>query len=142
MKNKIEKDIQDKTYQFPSDFEAPESTKDIQQIFGAHGLINGRMITASKSSYRKQNPDNLVVFNANIIMRIGKVFYGDLDITKDYEILKEISKCLDTTLYVLWEMDARFGAEQQSIDALKNKAVWNTSIEEIPTLKWYLNRNE
>ena len=39
-----------------------------------------------------------------------------MNLTEDYVILKSIAESLDTTLYVLWEMDARFGKEKKPID--------------------------
>ena len=72
------------------------------------------------------------------IKDIGKVWYGDLNITEDYLILKSIADSLNTTLYVLWEMDARFGKEKKPIDELIKKAAWNTT-EVKPTKDWYLS---
>ena len=97
---------------------------DYNLIFRGNGFINSRMITMSKSSYCKSYPDNFVVFNANIITeKSGKVWYGDLDITKDEEILSIISKELREDLYILYEMDCRFGTEKDSIKKLMKKAV-------------------
>ena len=69
---------------------------------------------------------------------VGKVWYGDLNLTEDYVILKSIAESLDTTLYVLWEMDGRFGEEKKPIDELIKKSAWNTD-EDKPTKDWYLN---
>jgi hypothetical protein len=71
----------------------------------------------------------------------GKVWYGDLNLTEDYLVLREISECLNTTLYVLWESDGRFGEENKPIDELIKKAVWNTD-EPNPTKEWYLNKQD
>ena len=101
--------------------------KDYNLIFRENGFINSRMITASKSSYRKAYPNNQIVFNANIITeKSGKVWYGDLDITKDKDMLKKIASELGETLYVLYEMDCRFSTEKDSIETLIKKSVWNT----------------
>lgn len=77
---------------------------------------SGRMLSGSKSAYRDQYPDHIVVFNANIVIKLesggfDKVWYGDIDITIDENALK--SAVLDTgcELYVLREMDARFEFE-------------------------------
>jgi len=122
------KDIQDKQQpQFPSDWKVPKSVIDIQKVFEAHGFFNGRMISSSKSGYWKKHPNNLIVFNANIIIsNIGKVFYGDIDITLDEKALKKVAKCIDQTLYVLREMAGRFGAENRPFDELIAESVWNT----------------
>ena len=124
---------------YPSDFKPNMAVEEIQQHFESHGLILARMIGGSKSIYRKEYPKDLAIFNANVFMKdVGKVWYGDLNLTEDYVILKSIAESLDTTLYVLWEMDGRFGKEKRPIDELIKKAVWNT--EEVkPTKDWYLN---
>jgi hypothetical protein len=97
------------------------------------------MIGGSKSIYRQEYPKDLAIFNANVFMKdVGKVWYGDLNLTKDYVVLKSIAESLDTTLYVLWEMDGRFGKEKKPIDELIKKAVWNTD-EDKPTKDWYLS---
>ena len=67
----------------------------------------------------------------------GKVWYGDLNLTEDYKVLKNIGITLNSTLYILWEMDARFGEEMKPLNELLDKAVWNTNIKEKPTSDWY-----
>ena len=116
------------TGEYPSDFKPPESISDIQKIFEAHNFFGGRMIGGSKSFYRKEHEGDLIVFNANVVMPLfGKVWYGDLNLTEDYLVLREIAECLDTTLHVLWEMDARFGKENRPFEELINGEVWNTN---------------
>jgi len=66
----------------------------------------------------------------------GKVWYGDLNLTEDYLVLREIAQNLNTDLYVLWETDGRFGLEMKPLNELFDKAVWNTS-EDNPTKEWY-----
>ena len=125
------------TGEYPSDFKPTMSVRETQQHFESHGFNIARMIGGSKSFYRKEYLDDLIVFNANVLMPgYGKVWYGDLNLTQDYIILKSIAESLDTTLYVLWEMDARFGEEMKSIADLIEKAVWNTT-EDKPTKEWY-----
>ena len=124
---------------YPSDFKPDMLIEGIQQHFESHGLILARMIGGSKSIYRKEYPKDLAIFNANVFMKdVGKVWYGDLNLTEDYVTLKSIAESLDTTLYVLWEMDGRFGEEKKPIDELIKKAAWNTD-EDIPTKDWYLS---
>ena len=128
------------TGEYPSDFKPTMSVRETQQHFESHGFNIARMIGGSKSFYRKEYLDDLIVFNANVLMpNYGKVWYGDLNITQDYIILKSIADSLDTTLYVLWEMDGRFGEENKSIDGLIEKSVWNTT-ENKPTKEWYKNK--
>jgi len=74
--------------------------------------IPGRMLSGSKSGYSKQFPDNIVVFNANIVTgERKKIWYGDLDLTADAKELIKFAKEYGETLYVLWEKDGRFGNE-------------------------------
>ena len=126
-------------FTYPSDFKPDMLVEGIQQHFESHGFNIARMIGGSKSFYRKEYPDDLIVFNANVLMSgYGKVWYGDLNITQDYLILKSIADTLDTKLYVLWESDGRFGEEKKPIDELIKKSAWNTD-EDKPTKDWYLS---
>ena len=128
------------TGEYPSDFKPDMIVQEIQQYFESHGFHDGRMIGGSKTGYNAQYPDDLIIFNANVLIKdIGKVWYGDLNLTEDYKILKKISESLNTTLYILWEMDGRFGEENKPVDELIGKAVWNT-IEDKPTIEWYRNK--
>jgi len=124
---------------YPSDFKPNMAVEEIQQHFESHGFHSARMIAGSKSAYKGSKSKDLIIFNANVFMKdMGKVWYGDLNLTEDYKILKKISDSLDTTLYVLWEMDGRFGKEKKPIDELIKKAAWNTD-EDKPTKDWYLS---
>jgi hypothetical protein len=100
------------------------------------------MIAGSKWEYHEKHSKDLIVFNANIVMPgYGKVWYGDLNLTKDYVILKSIAKSINSPLYILWEMDGRFGEETKSIADLIEKAVWDTT-EDKPTLEWYKKKTK
>lgn len=92
-------------------------------------LFCGRMISAHKTS-----PEGCkCVWNANLISpTLGKVWYGDLNLTKEGEKLKSVAKACGETLYVLRESDCRFETEEDSIPLLISRAVWNTD-QEIPT---------
>ena len=125
------------TGEYPSDFKLSVPVQEVQQFFEAHNFFDGRMIGGSKSHYHKEHPDDLIVFNANVLMPgYGKVWYGDLNLTEDYLVLREIAQNLNTDLYILWEMDGRFGLEMKPLNELFDKAVWNTS-EDNPTKEWY-----
>ena len=125
------------TGEYPSDFKPDMIVEDIQQYFESHSLYVARMIGGSKMGYRTEHPDDLIVFNANVLMPgYGKVWYGDLNLTQDYILLKSIAESLDTTLYILWESDGRFGEERKPIDELIKKSVWNTT-DDKPTKEWY-----
>ena len=89
------------------------------------GLSIGRLISGSKTLYRKRYPKNFVCFNANIFVEdLGKVWWGDIDITKEHKKLLEIAEKLNLDLYILYEMDGRFGNENRN--DFKNTSVWNT----------------
>ncbi len=107
--------------QYPSEF---LSDGDIYQIFMSNHLMTGRMISGSKSSYYDEHSDNLIVFNANIIIETrGKVWHGDLDVTVDYENLEKIAETLEEPLYILREHDARFENEDAGVKFWKSRAV-------------------
>ena len=126
---------------YPSDFAPSTKVIDIQRHFAAYDWHDGRML-GSKLDYSNNHVDDLIVYNANIMMPlVGKVFYGDVNLTEDYLVLKEIAESLNTTLYVLWESDGRFGEENKPLNELLSKAAWNTK-EEKPTKKWYLKKQK
>lgn len=86
--------------------------KEIVKILG----IKGRMISGSKSGYRRRFPDNFPVFNANICTKeSGKIWYGDLDIVTDFDVLVKCAKEVKEDLYILSEMDARFENEKSPL---------------------------
>ena len=128
--------------EYPSDFKPSISVQEVQQFFNAHSFHNGRMIGGSKTGYRNMHPDDLIIFNANVLMPgYGKVWYGDLNLTEDYLVLREIAQNLNTDLYVLWESDGRFGEENKPLTALLDKAVWSTD-DTKPTKEWYINKRK
>lgn len=73
----------------------------------------GVMLSMSKSNYRNSHPNNLVVFNGNVCVIDKKVWFGDIDITISKNILLELSKELNQSLYILSEMDGRFDNEDK-----------------------------
>jgi len=96
---------------------------DYYVIFSTNGLIMGRIIAESKGEYCKEHQGELIIFNANIIIKKqGKIWYGDININLDFDKLKNIADKLKEDLYILLEGDARFGYENQSIDILISKA--------------------
>lgn len=97
-------------------------------IFRENGLALAR-IFGSKTSYWKKHKDGHVFFNANAIIKsLGKVWYGDIHIERDEGALKDIAAKLREPVFILREMDARFGAEEQPVEKLIKLAVWNTEI--------------
>jgi len=72
----------------------------------------GRILAASKSGYTTKYPKRVVAFNGNVCTKEhGKIWYGDVDTTKDKKALKALAKDLGCVVYVLREMDARFSTE-------------------------------
>ena len=137
----VRKDMIDKTIklagEYPSDFKPSVAVQEVQQVFDSYDFNNGRMLGGSKTGYSGQHADELIVFNANVLMPgYGKVWYGDLNLTEDYLVLQDIAKSLNSTLYILWESDGRFGLETKPLNELFDKAVWNTD-ELKPTKEWY-----
>jgi len=94
------------------------------EIFVKNGLMYGRLLSSSKSLYRNSHKNNIVYFNANIFLEdVGKVWYGDLDLTLDINILQKISNKLKKDLYILTELDGRFENSELSNEQIKNKCV-------------------
>ena len=88
------------------------------------------MISYSKSEYRSANPNSVCYFNANIFtINEGKIWWGDLDLTKDAEKLKKVASETNQTLFVLKEMDGRFENEELPLDKISKIAVWDTTQE-------------
>lgn len=86
--------------------------ENISEAFAKENYHNGRMISYSKSMYRQKHPENEVYFNANIFtLNEGKIWYGDIDVTLDREILQRISDSIGTDLFILRELDGRFENE-------------------------------
>ena len=85
---------------------------------------NGRMLSGSKSSYRSARPNNFVIFNANLCTKEGKLWYGDIDLTESQDLLVDLAKSLNQTVYVLHEMDGRF--ENESSPKLKKAPIFFT----------------
>lgn len=96
---------------YPSDFNRKENSPEYfaEKVMG----FMGRMIGSSKSIYRYDNPENVIVFNANLATRKdGKIWYGDLDLTKDHEKLMELVSKIGV-FYIFYESDLRFGKEEK-----------------------------
>lgn len=98
----------------------------MRDLFLLEGLNFGRMLSGSKSRYREENPENEVYFNANVFTRNKKVWFGDIDITIDSEKLENVAEAVGERLYVLREMDGRFGNEDISEIEIMKKAIFKT----------------
>lgn len=92
------------------------------QILKSFGFYGGRMICASKSEYRKENPDNLVVFNSTLMTKSGDhIIMVDLDLTLEDDKLKASAKEIGEFI-VLRESDA-WNVTINDYEQLKEKAV-------------------
>jgi hypothetical protein len=87
----------------------PEALAVIEEHLG----LPGRMVSGSKSSYRRRHPSRLVAFNANLLIEGEKVWWGDIDVTADEKALVAIAGSLDADVRVLYELDGRFRNEKE-----------------------------
>jgi hypothetical protein len=93
-------------------------------LFNYNNLPMGRLLGFSKSAYRDSHPDDVIIFNANILTKSnGKVWYGDINVTHDFDNLKNVADTLGEDLYILYESDCRFENENKTIEELLSKAV-------------------
>lgn len=114
----------------------------IREELEENNFYLARMISHSKSSYRKSYPYNKVLFNGNLCVKLEntyiKVWFGDLDLNFDSKLLKEIANKLDIELYVCyeplrWEQDL-------TENIVKRFCVWDTNKKElIPYTKEEIN---
>ena len=97
--------------------------KNIPALFEKYRLYNSRMVGYSKSAYRRENPENEVVFNANIFTTNEKIWHGDIDLTLESGKLQLIANEAQESIFVLREMDGRFENEILSFQEIKDKAI-------------------
>jgi hypothetical protein len=65
---------------------------------------SSRLISWSKSGYRRQYPTHLVVFNAGVYTADGvEIWWGDLDLTLDESNIGDLAKRLGEQLFVVYE---------------------------------------
>ncbi len=102
---------------------------ELRKILRNKEFYIGRAITWSKSVYREDNPKSVCVFNACIVtQKEGQAWYGDLDLTKDGDILKEVASIVGEPLYILTESTA-INTEKKTIDVMIAEATWNTTLD-------------
>lgn len=66
-----------------------------------HDFYNGRMISGSKSMYGRNNPNHKVYFNACIFdVNCVQIWYGDLDLTTDFDNLQKVCNETNQIFYV------------------------------------------
>jgi len=106
------------------------SKKEITDLLHKKLGVCGNLLSGSKSTYRRYYQDDKIEFNSNLLcMEYDKVWYGDINITKSGDLLKEIASESGITLYVLSEMDARFENEGKPAKELVPNAIWCTDPE-------------
>jgi len=82
-----------------------------REIYEKHGLIDGMMISMSKSRYTEAHPRNQVVFNSTIVfddvpgIGTATVSMCDIDLTKSMESLKAIAKKYRCEIRIYYEYD-------------------------------------
>lgn len=100
----------------------------MEKVFELRSFIQGRMLSYSKSRYREKYPDNEIYFNCNVfVLGEGKIWYGDLDITEDRNELEKIASEIGKDLYILREMDGRFGNENMDDSEIIRRSVCKIS---------------
>lgn len=93
-------------------------TEKIQTILGHPGKIIG----LSKSGYGIAYPTHHVVFNSNVAtIDDGKIWHGDIDITKSHNDLVKLSETLGQDIYIFYEMDMRFENESLTVNDVITK---------------------
>ena len=75
----------------------------------------GRLIALSKTGYSDRHPLHAPIFNANVCLQAGKIWWGDLDLTLDEPKLITLASRLGETVFVLAERHARFKQEQSPL---------------------------
>jgi len=93
----------------------------------------GALLSGSKSGYRKSNPTNIVVFNANIFFvhekvekrffglfkkttyAAEKIWWGDFDLTKNWRSIKNLAQATGKTVVLLYEMDGSFENDENPL---------------------------
>lgn len=100
----------------------------LNEILQRNGFYMGRMIGPSKSAYRHDNPNSVCYFNGGLITdKSREIWFGDLDLTKDGFLLKEIAEEMNQTIHVFKESDCFF--EGPVSDSQLSKSVWNTTLD-------------
>lgn len=93
----------------------------------------GTLISFCESDYRRHHPDNIVVFNSNIIINNKRVWFGDIDITLSKEILMELSRETNNEIYILYQRDV-------SVDNENNPNINNYVAKFSPDGSYKLNK--
>ncbi len=85
---------------------------DVWQIAETYLGYPGRMLSGSKTAPQGEK----IVWNANVCtIGNGKIWFGDLNVTTSIDELTNLAFHLNTPVYVLFEMDARFENERNPL---------------------------
>jgi len=86
----------------------------------ARGFGKGRAVSFSKSLYRQAYRSHIVLFNACLFNAKGEeVWWGDVDLTKDWKLFFETSHALTETLILTPEMPYRFIGLKEALKNMK-----------------------
>jgi hypothetical protein len=111
-KEQLDKAIQKYIDRISPNPNRPQPSPEQQALIKEQLGYCGRMLSGSKQAAKTAGREHLTVFNANLIVTgFGKVWYGDIDITRDEEKLKKIALAFKSVVNVLREHDARFEYE-------------------------------
>lgn len=100
------------------------SKNDCTKILVDNGSVISRMLAYNRGNYTRKNPRNKVYFCANIVTREhGKIWWGDLDLTKDADRLQKAADAIAANLYILNEMDYRHHNESRPFHEVQSVAV-------------------
>jgi len=107
----------------PSEYKPVNKTEIAESILGRCA----RLLSFSKTLYHETYPNNFVIFNANVCTEVdGKIWFGDIDITRDEKLLKELDKQLDAEIFVMYEMACRFETAGRKGNIIEQYASWST----------------
>lgn len=74
--------------------------------------LSGTLLSSSKSYYKKQFPNHLILFNSNIFTIWNglktKIWWGDLNVNLSKDTLLSLSKEFNLPLHCLYESDGRW----------------------------------
>jgi hypothetical protein len=100
---------------------------------------SGRMIASTKTGYGQAHPGHVAIFNANVCIAGRKVWYGDLDLTREEPRLRELAARVGLAVHVLFERDARFRQEEEP---LLDEAIYRVEPGQEPQLDEMLVRRD
>jgi len=89
--------------------------KDIIEAVRSHLGTEGRLLSASKTMYRKKYPNHKVFFNACLFdSNFTQLWWGDIDFDLDNDSLQLLANYLNETIYITTEHDYRWNGLKES----------------------------